>query len=160
MRYEMERVGKRARKARSTGRRGRSGGRTSRQERHWPRSSPASQITTAGLVPAGLWRLRVSPGHSGPAARAQSCLTRAGHCPEVCLHEIPDSEISHRNTGSSPRSGTEAGDISPVFAALEHAAGDLTTLGTNPLHGGSSPPSRTHRVADRTAGVIPTELLR
>lgn len=28
------------------------------------------QITTAGLVPAGLWRLGISPGHSGPAARA------------------------------------------------------------------------------------------
>jgi hypothetical protein len=28
------------------------------------------QITIAGLVPAGLWRLRISPGHSGPAAQA------------------------------------------------------------------------------------------
>ena len=87
----------------------------------------------------GRWRLRVSPGHSGPAARAPSCLTRAGYRPVVWPHEIPDSGISHRNTGSSPRSGTEAGDISPVFAALEHAAGDFTTLGTNPLLEGSSP---------------------
>jgi hypothetical protein len=52
-----------------------------------------------------------------------------GHRPVVCPHEIPDSGISHRDAGSSPRSGTEAGDISPVFAALEHAAGDFTTLG-------------------------------
>ena len=64
--------------------------------------------------------------------RARSCLTPAGHRPAVWPHEIPDSGISHRSTGSSPRSGTEAGDISPVFAALEHAAGDFTTLGTNP----------------------------
>ena len=91
----------------------------------------------------GLWRLRVSPSHSGPAARAQSCLTRAGHRPVMWSHEIPDSGISHRNTGSSPRSGTEEGDISPVFAALEHAAGDFTTLGKNPLLEGSSPPSVT-----------------
>jgi len=41
------------------------------------------------------------------------------------------------------RSGTEEGDISPVFAALEHAAGDFTTLGKNPLLEGSSPPSDT-----------------
>jgi len=34
---------------------------------------------------------------------------------------------------SSPRSGTEAGDISPVLAALEHATGDFTALGKNPL---------------------------
>jgi len=71
----------------------------------------------------------VSPGHSGPAAQAQSCLTRAGHCPVMWSHEIPDSGISHRGTGSGPRSGTEAGDVSPVFAALEHAAGDFTALG-------------------------------
>lgn len=32
------------------------------------------QITTAGLVPAGLPRLRISPGHSGA-----SRLTRPGH---------------------------------------------------------------------------------
>ena len=101
------------------------------------------QITTAGLVPVGLSRLPVSPGHSGPAARMPSCLTRAGHRPVVWPHEIPDSGISHRNTGSSPRSGTEAGDTSPVFAALEHAAGDFTTLGKNPLLEGSSPPSDT-----------------
>ena len=68
-----------------------------------------------------------------------SCLTRVGHRPVVWPHEILDSGISHRNTGSSPRSGTEAGDISLVFAALEHAAGDLTTLGRNPPLGGSSP---------------------
>ena len=83
------------------------------------------------------------PGRSGPAARAPSCLTRAGHCPVVWPHEIPDSGISHRSAGSSPRSGTEAGDISPVFAALEHAAGDFTTLGKNPPLEGSSPPSDT-----------------
>ena len=75
--------------------------------------------------------------------RARSCLTRADHRPVVWPHEIPDSGISHRRTGSSPRSGTEAGDISPVFAALEHAAGDFTTLGKNPLLEGSSPPSDT-----------------
>jgi hypothetical protein len=85
----------------------------------------------------------VSPGHSGPAGQAQSCLTQAGRRPVVWAHEIPDSGISHWNTGSSPHSGTEAGDISPVFAALEHAAGDFTTLGKNPLLGGSSPPSDT-----------------
>ena len=107
----------------------------------------------------------VSPGHSGPAARARSCLTRVGHRPVVWPHEIPDSGISHRNSGSSPRSGTEAGDISPVFAALEHAAGDLTTLGKNPLLEGSSPPSDTqsggtspfleHRLNTRTARLMP-----
>ncbi len=118
------------------------------------------QITTAGLVPVGLSRLPVSPGHSGPAARMPSCLTRAGRRPVMWPHEIPDSGISHWNAGSSPRSGTEAGDISPVFAAPEHAAGDFTTLGKNPLLEGSSPPSDTlgHRQncrcrADRTASV-------
>ncbi len=65
-------------------------------------------------------------------------------------HEIPGSGISHRNTGASPRSGTEAGGISPVFAALEHAAGDFTTLGKNPPLEGSSPPSDTQG--------LPTEL--
>ena len=85
----------------------------------------------------------VSPGHSGPAARVPSCLTRACHRPVVWQHEIPDSGISHWNTGSSPRSDTEEGDISPVFAALEHAAGDFTTLGKNPLLEYSSPPSDT-----------------
>ena len=35
----------------------------------------SSTTMSAGLVPAGLCRLRVSPGHSGPAARAPSCLT-------------------------------------------------------------------------------------
>jgi molybdopterin biosynthesis enzyme len=54
----------------------------------------------------------------------------------VWPHEIPDSGISHRNTGSSPRSGTEAGDIFPVSAALEHAAGDFTALGTAVLFAG------------------------
>ena len=126
------------------GRRERSGGGTSRQEDLTPVIARRQrQITTAGLVPAWLWRLRIPPGHTGPAARVQSCLTRAGHRPVVWPHEIPDSGISHRNTGSSPRSGTEAGDIPPVFAALEHAAGDFTTLGKNPLLGGSSPPSDT-----------------
>jgi hypothetical protein len=43
----------------------------------------------------------------------------------------------------APRQGTEAGDISPVFAALEHAPGDFTTLGKNPLLEYSSPPSDT-----------------
>ena len=103
------------------------------------------QIATAGLVPVGLSRLPVSPGHSGPAARMPSCLTRAGRRPVVWPHEIPDSGISHRSAGSGPRSGTEAGDISPVFAALEHAAGDFTTLGKNPLLEGSSPPSDTNQ---------------
>ena len=93
---------------------------------------------------------RVSPGHSGPAGREQRCLTRAGRRRIEWPHEIPDSGISHRNAGSGPCSGTEAGDISPAFAALEHAAGDLTTLGKDPLHGGSSPPSDTQG--------LPTEL--
>ena len=116
------------------GRRGRSDGSTSRQEGpgpgHRPQATPdhhrrlGARRAVAALV---------SPGHSGPAARAQSCLTRAGHRPVAWPHEIPDSGISHRNAGSGPRSGTEAGDISPVFAALEHAAGDFTTLGKNPL---------------------------
>ena len=53
------------------------------------------------------------------------------------------SGISHWNTGSSSCSGTEEGDISPVFVVLEHATGDFTTLGKDPLHGGSSPPSDT-----------------
>ena len=83
----------------------------------------------------------VSPGHSGPAAQVPSCLTRAGHRRVAWPHEIPDSGISHRSTGSGSRSGTEAGDISPVFAALEHAAGDFTTLGKNPSLEGSSPSS-------------------
>jgi hypothetical protein len=39
------------------------------------------QITTAGSVLVGLWRLRVSPGQSGPAAWVPSCLTRARHRP-------------------------------------------------------------------------------
>ena len=108
---------------------------------------------------------RVSPGHSGPAGREQRCLTRAGRRRIEWPHEIPDSGISHRNAGSGPCSGTEAGDISPVFAALEHAAGDLTTLGKDPLHGGSSPPSDTqsggtspfseHRLNTRTARLMP-----
>jgi hypothetical protein len=126
------------------GRRGRSGGSTSRQEGLVSIiACRNAQIITAGMVPVGLWRLRESTSHSGPAARAQSCLTRAGRRPVVWPHEIPDSGISHWNAGSGPRSGTEAGDISPVFVALEHAAGDFTTLGKNPLHGGSSPPSDT-----------------
>jgi hypothetical protein len=57
--------------------------------------------------------------------------------------EIPESGISHRNSGSGPRSGTEAGDISPVSAVLEYAAGDFTTLGTDPSLECSSPPSDT-----------------
>ena len=57
----------------------------------------------------------VSPGHSGPAARVPSCSTRARHRPVVWPHEIPDSGISHRNTGSGPRSGTEAGAYLPGF---------------------------------------------
>ena len=121
-----------------------SGGSTSRQEGLVSIIACSNaQITTAGLVPVGLWRLRKSTSHSGPAARAQSCLTQAGHRPVVWPHEIPDSGISHRNAGSSPRSGTEEGDISPVFPALEHAAGDFTTLGKNPLLEYSSPPSDT-----------------
>jgi len=97
---------------------------------------PPSRHTPAACAARG----KGSPCTRSPAAaRAQSCLTRAGHRPVVWPHEIPDSGISHRNTGSSPRSGTEAGDISPVFAALEHAAGDFTTLGKNPLLECSSP---------------------
>jgi hypothetical protein len=102
------------------------------------------QVATAGLASSRrLAELGVSPGHSSPAARAWSCLTRAGHRPVVWPHEIPDSGISHRNTGSSPCSGTEAGDISPVFAALEHAARDFTALGTDHSLECSSPPSDT-----------------
>ena len=88
--------------------------------------------------------LGVTPGHSSPATPAWSCLTRAGHRPVAWPHEIPDSGISHRNTGSSPCSGTEAGDSSPVFAALEHAAGDFTALGTDHSLECSSPPSDTN----------------
>ena len=120
------------------------GGSTSRQERpgldHRPQATPGHHRRLG--APPGVAAL-VSPGHSGPAARAQSCLTRVCHRPVVWPHEIPDSGISHWSTGSSPRSGTEAGDISPVFAALEHAAGDFTTLGKNPRRGCSSPPSDT-----------------
>jgi hypothetical protein len=106
----------------------------------WPRSSPARtpdhrrRLGACRAVAA-----LVSPGHLGPAGRAPSCLTRASHRPVVWPHEIPDSGISHRNTGSGPRSGTEAGDISPVFTAPEHAAGDFTTPGTNPPLECSSP---------------------
>ena len=109
--------------------------------------------------------LGVSPGHSSPAARAWSCLTQARHRPVVWPDEIPDSGISHRNTGSSPCSGTEAGDSSPVFAALEHAAGDFTALGTDHSLECSSPPSDTqsggtspfseHRLNTRTARLTP-----
>ena len=136
------------------GRRGRSGGSTSRQE------DLASiiacrqrQITTAGLVSV-CGGSAYHPVTQVQPARAQSCLTRAGYRPVVWPHEIPDSGISHRNTGSSPRSGTEAGDVSPVFAALEHAAGDFTTLGKNPPLGGSSPPSRTHRDPPLTCAYV------
>jgi len=72
------------------------------------------------------------------------CLTRVSHRPIVWSHEIPNSGISHDYVGSSPDSDTQAGDISPIFTALEHAAGDITALGTNPPHGGSSPPSDTN----------------
>ena len=109
----------------------------------WPRSSSASNARS----PPQAWCLAVAAPlitrSLGPAARAQSCLTRAGHRPVVWAHEIPDAGISHRSTGPGPRSGTEAGDISPVFTALEHAAGDFTTLGTDPLLEYSSPPSDT-----------------
>ena len=97
-----------------------------------PRSSPASNARS----PPQAWcrtvaapRITRSLRSSRPGA---SCLTRPGHRRIVWRHEIPDSGISHRNTGSSPRSGTEEGDIPPVSAALEHAAGDFTTLGTDP----------------------------
>ena len=103
------------------------------------------QITTASLV-SDCGGSRVSPSHSGQAARAQSCLTRAGHRPVVWPHEILDSGISHRNTGSCPCSGTEEHDISPVSAALEHAAGDLTTLGMDPSLECSSPPRTLFRI--------------
>jgi hypothetical protein len=103
------------------------------------------QITTADLVPAGLSRLWYHSVTRVRAAQTQPCLTQAGHRPVAWPHEIPDSGISHRSTGSSPRSGTEAGDIPPVFTALEHAAGDFTTLGKNPLLECSSPP-RTHHL--------------
>ena len=110
----------------------------------WPRSSPRATPDH---------HRRLGARHAVAAPRitrslrsgrpVESCLTRAAHRPVVWPHEIPDSGISHRNAGAGPRSGTEAGDISPVFTVLEHAAGDLTTLGKNPLHGGSSPPSDT-----------------
>jgi len=108
---------------------------------HHPQAMPGHHRRFA--VDQTMAALGVSPGHSSPAARAQSCLTRAGHRPVVWPHEIPDSGISHRSTGSSPRSGTEAGDISPVSVALEHAAGDFTALGTDHSLEGSSPPSDT-----------------
>jgi hypothetical protein len=52
------------------------------------------QITTAGLVPAGLWRLWYHPVTQVRPPGA-SCLTRAGHRPVVWPHEIPDPGISH-----------------------------------------------------------------
>ena len=107
---------------------------------HRPQAMPGHH---RGLGACRAVTARVSPGHSGPAGREQRCLTRADQRRIEWSHEIPDSGISHRNAGSGPCSGTEAGDISPVFAALEHAAGDFTTLGKDPLHRGSSPP-RTH----------------
>jgi hypothetical protein len=83
---------------------------------HHPRAMPGHHPRLG--VDQTMAALGVSPGHSNPAARAQSCLTRAGHRPAVWPHEMPDSGISHRNTGSSPCSGTEAGDISPVLRHL------------------------------------------
>ena len=125
------------------GRRGRSGGSTSRQEDLAAIIAYRQrQITTAGLV-SGCGGSAYHPVTQVQPARAQSCLTRAAYGPVVWPHEIPDAGISHRNAGSGPRSGTEAGDFSPVFAALEHAAGDFTTLGKNPPLEGSSPPSDT-----------------
>jgi hypothetical protein len=109
------------------------------------RTSPRSSSASNARSPPLGWH---SPDYGGTRRITRSlksgrpgvsCLTRAGHRPVVWPHEIPDSGISHRNTGSSPCSGTEEGDISPVSVALEHAAGDFTTLGKNPLHGGSSP---------------------
>ncbi len=53
-------------------RRGRSGGSTGRQEGLVSIIACSNvEITTAGLVPVGLWRLRESTSHSGPAARAR-----------------------------------------------------------------------------------------
>ena len=80
------------------------------------------QITTAGLVPAGPRRLRVSPGHSGPAARAQSCLVllpfaAAAKClraqpktgypaaiPDSATTSTRDPDLTHQHHGrSAPR---------------------------------------------------------
>jgi hypothetical protein len=110
-----------------------------------PRSSSASNATSSPQA----WR---RPGYGGARRITRSlksgrpgpsCLTRAAHGPIVSPHEIPGSGISHRNAGSSPRSGTEEGDISPVFGALEHAAGDFAALGTVHSLECSSPPSDT-----------------
>jgi hypothetical protein len=113
------------------------------------KTSPRSPSASNARSPPLAWR---RPDHGGARRITRSlksgrpgasCLTRAGHRPLVWPHEIPDSGISHWNTGSSACSGTEECDISPVSVALEHAAGDFTALGKNPLHGGSSPPSDT-----------------
>ena len=133
---------------------GRSGGSTSRQERPGPgHRRQATPDHHRGLGARRALAALISPGHSGPAAQVPSCLTRAGHRPVVWPHEIPDSGISHRNAGSSPSSGTEAGDIPPVFAALEHAARDFTTLGKKPLFEYSSPPSDTFSNSFHRLGV-------
>lgn len=125
------------------GRRGRSDGSTSARRlglHHRPRATPDYHRRLGACRAVAARHITRSLRSSRPGV---SCLTRPGHRRIVWPHEIPDSGISYRNAGSSPRSCTEASDIFPVFAALEHAAGDFTTLGTNPLLGGSSPP-RTH----------------
>jgi hypothetical protein len=115
------------------GRRGRSGGHHEPAGRpgagHRPEATPDHHRRLGARRAVAVPRITRSVGSS---RRARSCLTRADHRPVVWPHEIPDSGISHRSTESSPCSGTEEGDISPVSAALEHAAGDFTTLGTDP----------------------------
>src|SRR6266700_4341251 len=107
---------------------------------HRPRATPDHHRRLGARQAVAAPRITRSLRSGRPV---ESCLTRAGHRAVVWPHEIPDSGISHSDAGSGPRSGTEAGDISPVFAVLEHAAEDLTTLGKNPLLEGSSPPSDT-----------------
>jgi hypothetical protein len=130
------------------GRRGRSDGSTSARRpglRHRPRVTPGHR-SHGPCRAAAAPHIARSLGSSRPGA---SCLTRPGHRRIVWPHEIPGSGISHRDAGSSPCSGTEEGDISPVFAPLEHAAGDFTTLGKDPLHGGSSPRTRQYPMTAR-----------
>ena len=124
------------------GRRGRLDGSTRARRpglRHRPRATPDHHRRLGACRAAADPHIARSLRSSRPGA---SCLTRPGHRRIVWPHEIPGSGISHRNAGSSPYSGTEAGDISPVSAALEHAAGDFTTLGTDPSLECSSPRTR------------------
>jgi hypothetical protein len=100
------------------------------------------------LGACGLWQLRISVlSQVRPPMHVMLDMTRP--LPSSVAARIPGTGISHRDAGSSPRSGTEEGDISPVFAVLEHAAGDFTTLGARASLGVQVPPdTRTPAVAE------------